>query len=52
MCVCFVEKVHGLNECMCCVPACVCVCVSQCVSYIYIVKTRPICVHVPMRKPI
>ena len=25
VCVCFVERVHGLNECMCCVPACVCV---------------------------
>ena len=46
------ERVHGLNECMCCVRACVCVCVSQYVCCICIVKPRPICAHVSTRKPI
>ena len=47
----FVESVHGMNECMYYVWACVCVCVSQYVCCICIVKFRLICVHVRTRKP-
>ena len=34
MCVCFVECVHGLNECMCYVCACVCLCKLICAVYV------------------
>ena len=52
VCLSFVESVHGLNACLCCVRACVCVCVNQYVCCICIVKTRPICAHVATFKPI
>ena len=48
----FVESVHCLNACMCCVCACVCVCVSQCMCCIYVLKHRPMCVHVAKFRPI
>ena len=35
VCACFVERVHGLNECMCHVRACVCVCKAICLLYMY-----------------
>ena len=52
VCVCFVGSMHGLNECMCYVCACVSLCISKYVCYICIVKTRLMCVNVPTRKPI